>query len=138
MNGVAAIVQILSNDAGIGAIIDTDETPSRIVAGWLNRKTTLPAIAVQEVSSVDRNIPNPGTYRHVTDRVQVTCMARTYPDLIELVSAVTAACADQMPTVSGISRVVVHTDGTGPDFMDDQASFFLKTQDFRVSYSEAR
>ena len=138
MNGVAASLQLLAADAGIGALIDVDASPSRITGGTVSRNVTLPALAVQEISSVDRNIPNPGSYRHVTDRVQVTGMARTYPDLVELMQAVTAACADQFPTVSGLTRVVVHTDGAGPDFMDDQASLFMKTQDFRVSYSEAR
>lgn len=138
MNGVAAIIQLLAADAGIQAIIDVDATPSRITAGVLSRNISLPALAVQEISSIDRNIPNPGTYRHVTDRVQVTGIARTYPALVELMQAVTAACADTFPTVTGLSRVVVHTDGGGPDFMDDQASLFMKTQDFRVSYTETR
>lgn len=38
MNGVAAILQLLAADAGIGALIDVDASPSRITGG-LSRVT---------------------------------------------------------------------------------------------------
>jgi hypothetical protein len=100
--------------------------------------TALPAISIVRVSSTDRNLPNPGTYRHVRDRVQVNVMASTYPQQRAVLAAVRAAAADQFPTVSGITRVTIHTDGAGPDFINDQASIFVGSQDFIVTYSEQR
>lgn len=132
MDGVAAIRLLLTNDGAVTALVPA----SRISAGDLPQGVTLPAISIDHISGVDRNIPAPGATRHVTERVQVTSFAATYPALKTLQRAIKAACADTMPTVSGISAVVVHTDGQGPDFRDESNSIRMGTQDFRVSYTQ--
>ena len=134
MDGVAAIRQLLVADASLTALVPA----TRIQAGDMPQGTTLPAISITRVSSVDRNLPNPGTYRHVRDRVQVNVLAATYPQQRAVLSAIRAAAADQFPTVSGLTRVTVHTDGAGPDFMNEAASIYLGSQDFIVTYSEQR
>lgn len=134
MNGVAAIRQLLAGNAALTAVVPA----TKIAAGTLPQGTTLPAISIMLVSSVDRNIPAPVTKRRVTDRVQVTVMAATYPVQRQVLALVKRAAADTMPTVSGISEVVVHTDSAGPDFMDEKATIYLGSQDFRVSYNEVR
>ncbi len=134
MDGVATIKQLLHAYATLTALVPT----ARIKSGDLPIGTTLPAISIKRVSSVDRNIPNPGTYRHVVERVQVTVMAGTYPSLKAVLAAVRKAAADKFPTVSGIIRVTVHTDSAGPDWMDDAASIYFGAQDFKVTFSEAR
>lgn len=134
MSGVAAIRQLLAADAGLTALVPA----TRIAAGVMPQGTALPAVSIMSVSSVDRNIPNPGTKRQVVERVQVTALSATYPALQTILAAVRAAAADKLPTVSGLSDVVVHTDGAGPDFMDEAAAIYLSTQDFRVSYNEVR
>lgn len=134
MDGVAAMRQVLAGNAALTALVPT----TRIQAGDMPLGTALPAISVVRVSSTDRNLPNPGTYRHVTERVQVNVMASTYPSQKAVLRAVRTAAADQFPTVSGLIRVTIHTDGAGPDFRNEQASIFLGSQDFIVTYSEAR
>lgn len=131
MNGVAAIRQILAADATLTALVPA----TRIAAGVLPQGTTLPAISVMSVSSVDRNIPNPGASKHVMDRVQVSVLAANYPSLKAVITAVRNAGRDKYPTVSGISNVVVHTDGQGPDFMNEEASIYMAEQDFKVSFT---
>lgn len=132
MNGVIAIRQLLVGNAALIALVPA----ARISAGVLPQGTALPAVSVTSVSSVDRNIPNPGAKRHVRERVQVTVLAETYPSQKAVQAAVKKAAADEMPVVSGITDVVVHTDGAGPDFMDEAASIYLGTQDFSVSFNE--
>ena len=134
MEGVAALRQILVANAALTALVPE----TRIQAGDMPEGTILPAISLARVSSVDRNLPNPGTNRHVRDRVQVNVMASTYPQHRVVLAAVRAAAADQFPTVSGLLRVTIHTDGAGPDFMNEAASIYLGSQDFIVTYSEAR
>jgi len=50
--------------------------------------------------------------------------------------AVRSAVLDQMPSVSGIDHVVVHSDATGPDFVDPETGIFILTQDLAVSFNE--
>lgn len=134
MDGVAAVRQLLVAHAPLIALVPA----ARIQAGVLPINTSLPAISITSVSSTDRNIPNPGTYRHVSERVQVTIMAATYPSQKQIHALVRRAAADKFPTVTGLIRVTVHTESAGPDFMDDQASIYIGTQDLRVTYSEPR
>ena len=134
MNGVAAVRQLLANHSGLVALVPA----ARIRAGVLPQGTTLPAISIMSVSATDRNVPNPGARRHVAERVQVTVMAADYPSLKAVLAEVKKAGADSMPTVAGLTAVTVHTDGMGPDFMNEEASIYMQPIDFRVTYSEER
>ena len=133
MNGVAVIYALLTNNAPVVAIVPA----TRISAGVLPTGTAIPAISITQVSSVDRNIPVTGAKRRVFDRVQATVMARSYPELRAVLAAAKKACADAMPSVSGVTEVSVLTDGAGPDFMDAEAKFYLGSQDFLVTYNQA-
>lgn len=98
----------------------------------------MPAIALMSIGSVDRNVPSPGPKRRVTERVQVTVLARAYPEAKAILAAIRAAAADRMPQINGVSDVTVHTDSAGPDFLDEETGIHMQTQDFRVSFNEAR
>lgn len=134
MDGVAVMVQLLTNDSDVTALV----AATRIQAGALPQGVTLPAIAIETISKVDRNIPNPGIYRHVSERVQVTVLAKNYPSQKDVMRAVREAAADTFPTVTGLINVTVHTDGAGPDLMSEESSIYIGTQDFRITYSEER
>lgn len=98
----------------------------------------LPSITLASISKIDRNIPNPGAYRHVVERVQVTIHAATSPSRAQVLAAVRKAAADKIGVaVSGLIRVTIHTAGAGPDFTGE-GDIRITTQDFRVTYSEAR
>ena len=134
MNGVIAVRSLLVADTGVTALVPV----ARIAAGMLPQGTDLPAISLMSVSSVDRNVPAPGAKRRVTERVQVTVLARTYPEVKAIIAAVRQAAADQMPNIDGLFDVTVHTDSAGPDFLDEETGIHMQTQDFRVSFNEAR
>lgn len=134
MNGVIAVRSLLVGDAGLTALVP----PERIAAGTLPQGTALPAIALMSIGSVDRNVPSPGFKRRVTERVQVTVLARAYPEAKTIIAAVRAAAADRMPAIDGLSDVTVHTDSAGPDFLDEETGIHMQAQDFRVSFNEAR
>lgn len=100
--------------------------------------TVYPAITLSSVSKTDRNLMNPGAYRHVVERVQVTIYATTRPQRAQVLAAVRKAAADKIDvSVPPLIRVTIHTAGAGPDFTgDDDAR--ITSQDFMVTYSEER
>ena len=134
MNGVIAVRTLLVTDTGMTALVP----PARIAAGMLPQGTDLPAISLMSVSSADRNILAPSLKRRVTERVQVTVLAASYPQVKDILAAVRRATADQMPTIDGLFDVTVHTGTAGPDFLDEETGIHMQTQDFRVSFNEAR
>jgi hypothetical protein len=134
VDGVAVIRALLAADGALVALVPA----GRIVAGVLPLDTPLDAIAVDDVSTVDRNIPAPGATRHAAERVQVTVMAASYPRLKAAMRAVRHAAADYAGDIAGLEQVTVQTAGTGPYFLDSQSSIHMKTQDFLVEYTEAR
>lgn len=134
MNGVAVIVALLHEDAAILTLVPAD----RIMSGDLPVGIDLPAISVTQISSVDRNIPRPGATRFVTDRVQVTILAADYPAKAMIQAAAKKALADQMPSIAGLSGVVVHSQNAGPDFRNAEAGLHIGTQDYRVRYNQER
>lgn len=134
MNGVIAVRSLLVGDLRVTALVP----PERIAAGTLPQGTALPAIALMSISSVDRNVPSPGPKRRVTERVQVTVLARAYPEAKAIIAAIRGAAADQMPAIGGLTEVTVHTDSAGPDFLDEETGIHMHAQDFRVAFNEAR
>jgi hypothetical protein len=134
MDGIAAVRTVLTADATLLGLVPA----ARIQAGALPQGFTLPALALESISKVDRNILEAGSTRHVTERVQVTVLARDYPSQKAILRAVRHAAADKFPTVTGLTNVTIHTDGAGPDLMNEEASIRIGTQDFRVTYTETR
>lgn len=134
MDGVAAVRTALVADGALIALVPA----ARIQAGALPQGVTLPAIALESISKVDRNILDAVTTRHVTERVQVTVLAKNYPSQKAVLRAIRHAAGDKFPTVSGLSNVTIHTEGAGPDLLNEEASIHIGTQDFRVGYTETR
>jgi hypothetical protein len=132
MSGVAIIGELLNASTSLLAVVPT----ARIMAGALPQNITLPALAVTSISVVDRNTLKDGSTRRVTERVQVTVLAKNYAENGAVLALVRTACASKRGTFAGKTAVVVLLDGAGPDFMDDAASIWMKTQDFRVSFNE--
>lgn len=134
MDGVGAVRAALVADGTLTGLVPA----ARIQAGTLPQGVTLPALSIESISLVDRNIPNPGANRFVTERVQVTVHARNYVSQQQILRAVRKAAADKYPSVSGIINVTIHTDGMGPSFVNEEASIHYRSQDFKLTYSEER
>jgi hypothetical protein len=134
LNGVVVIRALLTGDTALGALVPDDS----IVAGALPAGTELNAISIEHISRVDRNVPLPGVRRRVRERVQVTALGKTYPQLSAILKAVRAAAADHIGNIAGLEDVTVHTDLEGPDGMDEDASIYTRSQDFMVGFNEPR
>lgn len=135
MDGVAAVRSALVADDDL--LVLTPAT--RIIAGPLPVSALLPSVSLQSISKVDRNIPAPGSQRHVRERVQVTVAARNYVEQKAILRAVRHAATDNLAAaVDGLDSVTIHTESAGPDFMLEEASIYMVTQDFIVQYNELR
>lgn len=134
MDGAKVLHQLLTGYTPLTGLVPA----TRIQAGVLPQGIALPALSITTVSMVDRNLLNAEAYRLVTERVQVTVLASSYPQMKDVLRKVRAAASDRFPTVTGLRNVTVHTDSTGPDFINESASIYLIPQDFRVTYSERR
>lgn len=134
MDGVAIARALLIANSAMTALVPGD----RIVGGVLPAGAPLDAVSITRVTAVDRNIPAPGAARHVTERVQVTALAATYPRMKAVLAAAKAALADFVGSAAGADAVTIQTDHAGPDFMDEEASIHAGTLDFIIGYSEPR
>jgi len=132
MNGIAALRQILAGTAAVTALVPA----TRIIGGDLPQGVALPAIGITRVSQVDRRLIAKGDTRRVTERIQATVMAKTYPEAEEIRRTIKNAADYQSPAVAGISEVVVLAEGAGPDFTEDEVSIPMQMQDFMVSFNE--
>lgn len=131
--GVDIVRALLSADSAVLALVPV----GRIGAGVLPGSTQLPAIGLAQISGVDRNIASQGAKVNVTQRIQVTVMAADYVRQEQVIKAVRKACRDQAGTLGGYTNVSVLTDGTGADFQfGSGAGIYMKTQDFKVNFSE--
>jgi hypothetical protein len=133
IDGVSALIAVMHADAGLTALVPT----ARIMSGVLPKGTRLPAIALDGISTVERGTLSHEPTGHVAERVQATMLAATYREVRAIIKAL-RRLDHAMPADDAISHVVVRIDGAGPDFMEEDSQIHGKTQDFRVSYTEAR
>ena len=132
MSGVSVIGELLNGYAPLTGIIPV----ARIKAGDLPQGVELPALAVTSVSVVDTNMLSTGEKRRIRERVRVTVLAPNYRNKTAIMRLVKLACADKRGNFADMTDVSVLTDGAGPDFMSDDATIWMSTQDFSVSGNE--
>lgn len=134
MSCVKVIVALLAADAPLLALVPVE----KIMAGVIPQGTSLPAVSVTEVSTVEiSHIDAQAPYTLVDARVQVTVVAASYPAQKALLAAVRKACNYKRGTLVGVPVVSVRRGSNGPDFNDPETDFYLQSVDFHVIYHEA-
>jgi len=130
VSGVAVVIAKMHAHAPLTAVAPA----SRIMAGDLPIKTQLPAISVTLISSVPHmTVAMEEDFN--TDRVQVTVLAKNYPQMRQILRLVRAACPATRGTVGGIAVDSIYTTGEGPDFFDDELSIVGGSRDFLVRWT---
>lgn len=129
----AKIIRALLTAASqVVALVPAD----RIVAGVVKSGTALPALGITEVGDAPIGaIDAQSEYSLITQRVQVTAMCKTYPEVKALLKVVRKACNFQRGQIAGETVVSVVRDTVGPD-MDDDAGNCFQSIDFKVTYYE--
>jgi hypothetical protein len=121
----------------VGATEITSDVPvDRIVAGTVKAGTPLPALGITEIGGAPvGSMDAQAEFSIVTERVQVTAMCKTYPEVKALLKLVRRACNFQRGTIAGENVVSIVRDTVGPD-LDDPAGNSFQSIDFKVTYYE--
>ena len=133
MSGVVITRLLLAARAELTALVPA----ARVFIGVVPQGTALPCLAITAISSTDRNTLTGSAFIKVTDRVQVTVMAATYPATKQVLAEVRKACRNITGSVGSFAVVTCHLDGTGPDFNDQTAGFYMQSQDTLITFNEA-
>lgn len=105
---------------------------TRILAGELPQNITLPALSIEEISSVPQPTIDAQAYALMRTRVQITISAANYPQQKSLVALVRTACEYQRGTIAGQIVSSITMESTGPDLRDSDAQIFQQPIDFLV------
>lgn len=133
MSGVVITRLLLAARSELTALVPA----VRVFTGVVPQGTALPCLAITAISSTDRDTLTRAAFMKVTDRVQVTVMAATYPAVKAVLAEVRKACRNMTGTVGSFAGVTCRLDGTGPDFNDQQAGFYMQSQDTLITFNEA-
>lgn len=130
MSGVAIIRSILVHDFML-----TNAVPkAKIMAGVLPLNTVLPAISIRQISGVEMKLIKRSGNEMVTDRVQVTVLATTYPEQKTILELIRSA----LPSVRGyIDEFEVDSilpDIDGPDLYSENPVIYEQSIDYIVRF----
>ena len=132
MSGVAIVRALLAADAALVAVIPA----ARIFAGAIPLNTPLPAISVTQTSGSERlTVAMNDAKRLVTERVQVTVCAKSYPSQKALIALARKALPNSRAVINGFDCDSVLPGPEGPDLYDPTAIIYEQSQDFFVKFS---
>jgi hypothetical protein len=132
MSDVKAIKHLLHSDAALVAVVPV----AKIKSGPIAQGTTLPAISVSHVSTIRRHAIASTSSEFCTSRVQITVMAKSYPEQKSILALIRAALPRTRGSVNGVIVDSLLKDIDGPDFREDDAEIYMQSVDYIITYSE--
>lgn len=130
MSGVAVIRYKLANDAALTAVV----TASKIMAGVVPLNTALPAISIRQISGNELATIRRSGNELVTERVQVSVLAPTYPQQKTILGLIKSALPSVRATVNGFAVDSIEQGLTGPDLYDEEPVTYEQSIDYIVRY----
>ena len=136
MRAEKVINALLNAAAGITSLVGAG-TAARIYPGVLPQGSALPALSVEHVGSNElTTIDANAAFGLVQARIQVTALAKTYPELKALLEQVRIACNYQRGVIATVRVASVLRDTVGPDLRDDDLQVYTQSIDFQVTFQE--
>lgn len=133
MSDVKLIRYMLANNANLIAVVPE----VRIFAGVVPLNTVLPAIAVNHLSTVERNTVAMNTATVLaTSRVQVTVLAKSYASQKSILELIRKALPNANGIINGVNVDSILPDISGPDLRDDDAGIYMQSRDFMCKIIE--
>ena len=130
MSAEKVIYSLLKSDAAVTALVGT-----RIFDGTVPLNAAMPVLAYNHISSVNRTMVSMADADTLMmSRIQVTAMAKTYPEVKALLRAVDRACDKRRGVIAGVTVNSVIGDTAGPDMRDDDATLYMQSADFKVTW----
>lgn len=131
MSGVVVINYLLSNDAGVTALVSAD----KIRTGMVSQKPSLPAISISKISASQQNTLAMSESSYIViERVQVSAHSQSYSSAAGVLDAVRAACVQTMGVVNGVNCQSVTPQEEGVEIYRQETGVWTLTQDYMVGY----
>jgi hypothetical protein len=130
MSGPAIAWYLMKTNATLLAQVPA----ARIFCGPIPLNTVRPAIGVTSVSGVDADNVAMSGNTLVTERVQVTIYAASYPSQKTLLGLVKAALPHTHGAVNGLACAAITPAGDGPDIYDDVTQLFEQSTDRMIKW----
>lgn len=130
MSAEKVVYNLLSTNAALKLIVPT----ARMFAGVVPIGATYPALCYNLVSSSDITAIGLTTIKS-RSRIQVTVVAKSYPDVKALADKVRIACNLKRGTFNGVVTDSVIMDNIGADYRDDETGVFYSTVDFNIVHN---
>ena len=133
MSAVKVIRALLLAHAPVTALAG-----DKIFAGVIPQATVLPAIGIKEISRIEKKtVGLNGPTVLMTARIQVTVLAKSYPDQKVLLQASKLGPGAHTGVIAGVAVRSITRESVGPDLSDEEIGVFEQSRDFKVTYIEA-
>jgi len=130
MSGVAIIRYLLANNAPLTAVVAS----SKIKAGIVPINTELPSVSIRQISGQEQSLIKRGSNMLVTERVQITVLAVTYPQQKSIIELIRSALPPTRGTVNSYAVDSITPDIDGPDLYDDSPIIYEQSIDYFVRF----
>lgn len=130
MSGVAILRYMLANNAPLAVVVPAN----KIMAGVAPLNTSLPAVSIRQISGQEYQTIKRGTNQLVTERIQVTALASTYPSQKSILNLIRTALPATRGTVNGFVVDSITPDIDGPDLYNDNPIIYEQSIDFIVRF----
>jgi hypothetical protein len=130
MSGVAIARYLLANSAALIANVSAEN----IKPGDISVNTTYPAISLREISGNELTQIKRGSNMLVTERIQITVYASTYPTLKAIIALIRAALPGQRGTVNTFNVDSLTYANDGPYLYSDDPITHEQSVDYFVRF----
>ena len=129
MSGVAIARALLSDD------YDISQEVTVISGGVLPINTVLPAISIRQISGYEFDTINRIGTQNVTERVQVTVLARNYLEQKNIIELIRNAMIQKRGYVNGFLVENIRQDLDGPDLYTESPEVYEQSIDYIVRFN---
>lgn len=129
MSGVAIARALLSDD------YDISQEVTVISGGVLPINTVLPAISIRQISGYEFDTINRIGTQNVTERIQVTVLARNYLEQKNIIELIRNAMIQKRGYVNGFLVENIRQDLDGPDLYTESPEVYEQSIDYIVRFN---
>ena len=129
MSGVAIARALLSDD------YDISQEVTVISGGVLPINTVLPAISIRQISGYEFDTINRIGAQNVTERIQVTVLARNYLEQKNIIELIRNSMIQKRGYVNGFLVENIRQDLDGPDLYTESPEVYEQSIDYIIRFN---
>ena len=131
MSAEKVIYNLLTANVALKAVVPVTRMYSGVIPIDV---PSYPALCYNLVSSGDVNAIGLTTIKS-RSRIQVTAVAKSYPEVKSVLDKIRVACNLKQGTFNGVVTDSVIMDNIGADYRDDETGVFYSTADFNIVHN---